>query len=244
MNEEGEMEPNNREEGGYSQGLRTPPYVSFRTFLTLLDELKTNGIPPQIDRSVLHRFAGGIQGQLMSAMKALALVDDNNRPTAKLTGLVMSFQTADFKNVLNQLLRESYPYVFNLDLMTATPAMFAKSFSDYTDAKEDVLRKCRTFFLHAAKEAGVPLGNRLENAKFPRSRNSNGVRRAKATRVQSELKDEGSGAGNTPPPNMTEKALEYRLVDLMSEAADDPETMAAIIKVITFLKTREALAKN
>ena len=39
---------------------------------------------------------------------------------------------------------------------------------------------------------------------------------------------------------MTEKALEYRLVDLMAEAMDDPETLQAILKVITFLKARDA----
>jgi hypothetical protein len=43
-----------------------------------------------------------------------------------------------------------------------------------------------------------------------------------------------------PPPPLTEKALEYRLVDLMTEAMGDPEVMNAIIKVITFLKVREA----
>ncbi|MCB1757956.1 MAG: hypothetical protein KDJ38_20730, partial [Gammaproteobacteria bacterium] len=57
-------------------------------------------------------------------------------------------------------------------------------------------------------------------------------------------------APNPPPlkdPNalgeknqMTEKALEYRLVDLMSEAAGNEEVMKSIINVITFLKTKEA----
>lgn len=48
---------------------RTPPYVSFQTFLTLIEELKTNGLPPQIDRSVLRRFAGGVQSQLFLAQQ-------------------------------------------------------------------------------------------------------------------------------------------------------------------------------
>ncbi len=43
-----------------------------------------------------------------------------------------------------------------------------------------------------------------------------------------------------PTPPISEKALEYRLVDLMTEAAADPEVMSAIIKVITFLKTKNA----
>lgn len=51
----------------------------------------------------------------------------------------------------------------------------------------------------------------------------------------------GAGGGNGgDPPLITEKALEYRLVDLMSEAMDEPEVLQAIIKVITFLKARDA----
>lgn len=43
-----------------------------------------------------------------------------------------------------------------------------------------------------------------------------------------------------PPPPVTEKALEYKLVDLMSEALDKPDVMQAIITVVTFLKARDA----
>jgi hypothetical protein len=58
----------------------------------------------------------------------------------------------------------------------------------------------------------------------------------------------GGGEGHVPPPpqppTITEKALEYRLVDLMTEAASDPEVMAAIITVITFLKIKESNTTN
>lgn len=48
----------------------------------------------------------------------------------------------------------------------------------------------------------------------------------------------GNGGGGNPP--IAEKALEYKLVDLMSEALDKPDVMTAIITVITFLKARES----
>ena len=60
----------------------------------------------------------------------------------------------------------------------------------------------------------------------------------------------GNGSGNTPPPPPppspppTEKKLEYRLVDLMAEAMDDPEALQAILRVITFVKTRDAAKEN
>ncbi len=50
-----------------------------------------------------------------------------------------------------------------------------------------------------------------------------------------------SFASSVPIPNtITEKALEYRLVDLMGAASADPEVLGAIIKVVTWLKTQEA----
>lgn len=49
----------------------------------------------------------------------------------------------------------------------------------------------------------------------------------------------GGGGGDTPPPPPppTSEKLEYRLVDLMEKAGDNPEVMKAILTVITFLKT-------
>lgn len=84
---------------------------------------------------------------------------------------------------------------------------------------------------------------------------ANNGRFSKPTLAPVPVRDEGSGDGSKggggsepppppPPPPITEKALEYKLVDLMSEAAGDPETMAAIIKVITFLKTRNTNTMN
>ena len=47
-----------------------------------------------------------------------------------------------------------------------------------------------------------------------------------------------------PPPQITEKALEYRLVDLMADAMGEQEVLQAIIKVVTFLKARDASKNN
>lgn len=62
--------------------------------------------------------------------------------------------------------------------------------------------------------------------------------------------DEGQGAQveTTQLPSVhtplsqspVEKKLEYRLVDLMQDAMDDPDALQAILKVITFVKARDA----
>jgi hypothetical protein len=163
-----------------------PPYIPFATLLTFLKDLKTNGLPPQIDKSVMTKLSGGTQGQLKVALRSLGLMKDN-KPTDDMEALVNALETPEFEPMLLKLLERTYPYVFALDLMSATPTMFADAFKA-TGAKEDVSRKCRTFFLHAAKRAGVPLGNRILTGVVPRTP-SNGPRRK-----PKKAKDEGTTA--------------------------------------------------
>jgi len=183
-------------EGGATGAI--PPYIPFATFLTFLEELKTNGMPPQIDGSVLRRFSGGTQGQLKSGLRALGLME-GTKPTVALEFLVSKYKTDDFDPLLGELLKASYPYVFKLDLMTATPQMFADAFK-VTGAKEDVARKCRTFFLHAAKQAGIPLGQRILTSPAPRPVSNGGTRKKPKVAKAPEAQHEGA-----PEPQKRDK---------------------------------------
>jgi hypothetical protein len=140
---------------------RTPPYVSYKTFLTLIEDLKTHGIPPQLDRSALSRFAGGTVAQLFMALRSLGLLNDNV-PTSRLHALVKASGTPEFKSAMKEALRVGYPFLSNLDLNTATPSMFTDAFK-VTGVKEDVLKKCRRFYLQAAADIGIPIGPRILN---------------------------------------------------------------------------------
>lgn len=224
-------------DGGAPKG-RTPPYIAYKTLLTLLQEFKVNGLPPQIDRSVLTRFAGGLQGQIMLALRSLDLMDENKRPTPKLGALVEAYETPRFKEELRPIIEATYPTVLKLDLMTATPSMFADAFKNSTDAKEDVLRKCRTFFLHAAKDVGLPIGPRIEKAKFPR-RNGGAARKPRAPKPETTVEEApADSARKTRSDQISDKALEYKLVDLMKEADIQDEERTAIWTLIQYLTRR------
>ncbi len=218
-----------------------PPYIPFQTFLTFLKQLKTDGLPPQIDKSVLAKFSGGMQGQLKVALKSMDLMDEG-KPTDELATLVDAYETPSFEPCLRALLQRTYPYVFDIDLMTATPTMFADAFK-VTGAKEDVSRKCRSFFLHAAKRAGVPLGNRILTGTVPRA-SSNGAakRRHKAAKPHESSSGIDSGKPDTGKHDqISDKALEYKLVDLMKEEGVDDAERAAIWTLIQYLTAK---AKN
>jgi hypothetical protein len=225
-------------DGGTAKA-RTPPYIAYKTLLTLLQELKENGLPPQIDRSVLTRFAGGLQGQIMLALRSLDLMDDQRRPTPKLAALVDAYDTPAFKDQLRPVIEATYPAVLKLDLMTATPSMFADAFKNSTDAKEDVLRKCRTFFLHAARDVGIPIGVRIEKAKYPR-RNGSAAKRPRAVKPEPPADTPTVDDMRDKPraDQISDKALEYKLVDLMKEGDIQDGERQAIWTLIQYLTRR------
>ena len=223
----------------------TPPYIAYKTFQTLLGDFKEHGLPPQIDWSVMTRFSGGVQSQLKIALRSLDYINEKEEPAAQFKALVDAFETAEYAARLREMIERTYPYVLKLDLMTATPSMFASAFSGATDAKEDSLRKCRAFFLAAAKDAGIAIGGRIENAKFPRSRSTNG-RKARSKPVTVEQQP-----GAPPPPpspsggntEISDKALEYKLVDLMKEDGVEAEERAAIWTLIQYLTAKAKKAQ-
>jgi hypothetical protein len=197
-----------------SSALRTPPYVSFKTFLTLIEDMKTNGVPPRMDKSVLKRFSGGVGAQLIMGAKSLGLLIDDNQPTPLLEKLVATFNTPAFKPVLVQALDAGFPFLRGLDLKTATPSMFAEAFKNGTSAKEDVLKKCRRFYLNAAQHVGLELGPRLSGiargdastaATTPKRQPSP---KAETKRKPREQKVDVSLGRDPPRPDLTAQLLE------------------------------------
>lgn len=226
------------EQTSNGRAVRTPPYVSFRTFLTVLEDFKTIGLPPRIDRSVLTRFSGGVGSQLIMALKSLGLTDDEGVPTSRLPPLVAAHGTLEFPEQLRSVLNDAYPYLADLDLTTATPSMFADTFKNAIGAKEDVLRKCRTFYLHAAKEAGIEMGARLEKGSHPRTASSgNGRRRRKTTKTEETAE---APTFRPPQPQTQAKELEYQLIDLMTESDIDDDVKSSIWQLIQYLTARKA----
>ena len=57
----------------------TPPYTSYRTFKTFIEDLHEHGVPSRVDRSVLTRFSGVVGTQLMHALRFLGLIEDETR---------------------------------------------------------------------------------------------------------------------------------------------------------------------
>jgi Family of unknown function (DUF5343) len=148
---------------------RTPPYTSYRTFKTFIEDLRERGVPSRIDRSVLTRFSGVVGTQLMHALRFLGLIEEDGGRTQALRELVNAHGAGHWPETLLGLLRRQYAPMFAIDLETATPSHFNQAFRKAFPAADAVVQKCVTFFLYAANDAGVTISGRVMKGRKPRS---------------------------------------------------------------------------
>lgn len=145
------------------------PYIAYQTLRTFIEPLKEHVIPNRIDKSLLKSMSGAVQGQLMTALRFLALIDDESRPTEKLKKLVAAYDTENWSSELNAVLKAAYPEIFALNLGSASPSEFNEAFKKAYPCEGETLRKGVTFFLNAGREAGVGFSPFLTKNTKPRS---------------------------------------------------------------------------
>lgn len=219
--------------------IRTPPYISFKTLVTFVEDQKDHGLPTDIDRSVLTRFSGSTAGQLLAALKFLGLIDANQAVQPELQRLIEGHGTAMWPDALEDMVMRSYAPLFAEDLERATPAKFHDVFKTHYTAKEAVIRKCEVFFLKAAEAAGIKVNPRIIKHRAPRPSTS------QAGRAASKAKKAADGDGaktrtdeeNLPP---AAKQTPYEmLIDILDPVAMEEEEQQAVWTLIRYLKRTE-----
>ncbi len=158
------------------------PYLPWRTFYNSLETF-SQGIPPRIDRTI-WRQSGLMQGLIFSAYRFFGLIDDNSKPTMILLNLLQ--KTDERPATMAGLLRHSYPDVMAHDLTTLTQPMLDELIEKY-NVSGATKKKAITFFLQAAKYAGIPL------SPFIQVRSTSGARRAPRRGQQRIAGDNGAG---------------------------------------------------
>ncbi len=215
-----------------AKAARTPPYTSYRTFRTFIDDLREHGVPSRVDRSVLTRFSGVVGSQLAHALRFLRLIDEEGRPDERLRALVEAEDAALWAETLLAVLRQEYAPLFAIDLEAATPSHFNAAFRKAFPAAEAVVQKCVTFFLYAATDAGVKISGRVLKGRKPRAASSRP--RPAATRP----------APPPPPPAILpprpaegRKPSEMLLMQLDPNEMSD-EQQAAVWTLMKYFKSR------
>ena len=146
-----------------------PPYTAFQSLKGVIATANEHGVlPGRYDRSVLGNFSGAVAGQLLLALRFLELTDERGVPQPSLEKLVEVYGTDKWRRELGAVLKMAYAPIFELNLLTAIPSQFNEKFQATYTGEGDTLRKAITFFLNAAGEAGIPLGQFLTKGKKTR----------------------------------------------------------------------------
>ena len=219
----------------------TPPYTSYRTFKTFIEDLHEHGVPSRIDRSVLTRFSGVVGSQLMHALRFLGLIEDDGRPTQRLGELIKVHGDGRWPEKLLELLRQEYAPMFAIDLATATPSHFNEAFRRAFPAADAVVQKCVTFFLYAANDAGVTVSGRVLKGRKPRPLTPR-RKPARPVFAHPPRKDPEAGPSPplpqpTPPVSDSRKPSEILLAHLDPNEMDD-EQQAAVWTLLKYFKLR------
>ncbi len=226
-----------RDGSEHARSARTPPYTSYRTFRTFIEDLREHGVPSRVDRSVLARFSGVVGAQLTHALRFLDLIEEGGRPTERLRELVKAQDAGRWPEALGERLRATYAPIFAIDLESATPSHFNEAFRKAFPAADAVVQKCVTFFLYAAIDAGVTISGRVMKGRKPRSLTP----RRKRPPAPSSLLRDPEGA---PPLAETDgvriadrKPSEILLMHLEPNDMDE-EQQAAVWTLLKYFKAR------
>lgn len=217
-----------------------PPYAPWGTYLNFITELGEAPIPTHIDKSLMPKMSGGMQSVMVAALRATGMIDSGGVPTKRLNDFVEGSDDQK-KEAVREALQSAYPFFFSgeISLDRATPGHFDRILRESGGVSGSTLDKVANFFLSASEYAEIPVSSHLKSRKPTFKRSSSPKPKSRADSSTNNDGGNNDAIEQKQTQSISEKALEYRLVDLMREAGGDPEVMQAIITVITWLQTRD-----
>lgn len=172
-----------------------PPYMAFQTFWSFIEEVGSRPRPPRIDRSMMGSKSGTDQAGLMAALTGFGLIGPDQKVETALEELAAA-PPEQRKAKLAHLIRRYYPEQVRVSEENGTEQQLRESLKTAFNLESaDTRRKAMTFFLHAARTAGLPL-----SPYFPAIRSGSGapgVPRPKRTTVKKPRAGGTAGANGS-----------------------------------------------
>ncbi|HEY4360107.1 MAG TPA: DUF5343 domain-containing protein [Bryobacteraceae bacterium] len=185
--------------------LATPPYVAYRTLRNFLEGFQ-QGTPGRIERSAMGGKSGAVQSQLMTALRFLGFVSENNVPLDVMKKFVTGDAAAQGQ-MMGSILRQHYPFIFSddFDFATATGSMVRERFEEHTSATGETVARCINFLKDAAQDAGIQVSPFLshKNANGPKKRSATAGGQRKTERpAERPTNESGTGPSVTNQPQI------------------------------------------
>jgi hypothetical protein len=178
-----------------------PPYISFSQLENVLERMRNEGVPARVDRSYLSSWSGSAQAQFLKAARSLELLDEHGRPTDLLKRLVTEPDARP--TMVAEVLHAKYPDAIALG-KDATQSQLDEVFRNYDGISGSTTRKAITFYLHAAKFAGIPLSPFFKAGRASGGGGGGGgTRRTPRSRVAAPSEPAGTSPQSVPATPLT-----------------------------------------
>ncbi|MFF2048831.1 hypothetical protein ACFVUR_13370 [Stenotrophomonas bentonitica] len=147
----------------------SPAYGSFKTFVSFANSIRDGGhVPMQIDRTLMGSLSGSGKSETMTALKFLGLAagDKPVKPTVLFEQYVMA-EDGERPAILRKILEDAYAFLLKapeFDIERASTGQVADLFRQQGVAGSTVV-KAISFFLSAAKEAGIKVSHNVKPPK-------------------------------------------------------------------------------
>lgn len=209
------------------------PYIPFKTLTNLIQRMAEEGMPDRIDRTYLGTQSGTMQTYLIKTLQSFGLIEgEQGEVTDALRDLVAN--PDERPTLIGNLVRQYYPEALALG-PGATHGQLEEVFTQHYGVAGDTRRKAITFFLHAAKFAGITLSRHF---KMPRaSSGATKTRGAGSRRVKRQQPPADPAAVIGSPRSMD--ALRSRYVEMLMKKAEsddelDPDLLDRIESLLGF----------
>jgi hypothetical protein len=231
------------------QKLQSPPYASFGSFMSFATKLREEGVPNRVDKSVFGNASGSMIYSVISSLKSLRLIDESGVPSEAFKSFILA-QDADRPALLKSIVEQGYPTLFQKDvqLEAMTSGQFDEHMRKTFEVSGATLDRIAQFFISAAKDAGIKISQQLIKRRpvYTSSSGAKDSKQKKASAVGSAVDGPSQDAKSEQGVIKTEerqKALEYQLIDLMSEPGIDDEVKKSIWSLVQYLTARKAKQK-
>lgn len=150
-----------------------PPYLSYTTFSNFIDKKCGEGsIPARIDKSFIDNVAGGVQPQLLAALRTVGLIDHDSNVRPLLHEAAQS--PNDRQRILGEWASNFYSAQQELAANDATAQQLWESIEDASGFTGSTLRKSIVFYLALVEDTGL-----TTNAHFKPPKQSKVARKPK-----------------------------------------------------------------
>jgi hypothetical protein len=199
------------------------PYTSIGNILLILGRIRKGWVPGQIDKGEMERVGvtASNASRTIAALEYLGLINEEDKPTDTWKAIATS-TTNDYPKVLEGILRNAYPSIFEIhpNPADATDIEISNAF-----AKSEPLNqrgRMVTLFRGLCQEAGLIAGEPLTRERKPAAKQSN-QKTSEKNGSEKEIDPQKPNIWFTPPEKINPSLKWYKDLETLMSRLPNPD---------------------